>query len=166
VKNVHQIAKTDRSPKALTFGVAARDSNLAALDAPLLHPTERSLDQGAPHATAALSRAHHQIRDLRAPGFHLDGGRAIDPDNTKAQENASALADEDRCVGIAEGRGEQAVDLRLRIGTQGEERFVRRVMLGQRNPECCYPIEVARMRAANAPAVSLRDRVLRQLVSS
>jgi hypothetical protein len=40
------------------------------------------------------------------------------------------------------------------------------VMLGERNPERGDPIEVARMRAANAPAVSLRDRGLRQLVSS
>ena len=149
----------------LAFGVAARDSNLAALDTPLFHPDERSLDQGATHATAALVRAHRQIRDLGALDFHLDGRRAVDPDGTKAQQNAIALADEDGCVGIAEDCGEQAVDLRVRAGAQGKERVARRVMLAERNPERCDPIEVARMRAANAPAISLRGPGLRQLAS-
>jgi hypothetical protein len=40
------------------------------------------------------------------------------------------------------------------------------MMLGQRNPERYDPVEVARMRAANAPGVSLRSRGLRQLASS
>jgi hypothetical protein len=39
-------------------------------------------------------------------------------------------------------------------------------MLGERNPKRCDPIEVARMRAANALAVSFRGRGLRQLASS
>ena len=165
VQNVHQIIKTDRFPKAPPFGIAARDSNLAALDAPLFHPTERALDQSAAQSAAALARAHHQIRDLSAPDFHLDGGRAVDPDAAKTQEGAIALVDEDRRVGIAKGRGEQAADLRPRIGAQGKERVDGRVMLGERNPERCDPIEVARMRAANMPGVSLRERGLRQLVS-
>ena len=165
LQNVHQIIKTDRSPEALTFGVAARDSNLAALDAPLFHPDERALDQGASHAAAPLARAHRQIRDLGALDFYLDRGRAVDPDGTKAQQHAIALADEDRCVGIAEDRGEQALDLRVRTGAQGKERVARRVMLGELNPECCDPIEVARMRAANAPAVSFRGPGLRQIAS-
>ena len=166
VQNVHQIVKTDRSPKAPAFGVAARNSNLAALDAPLFHPAERALDQSATQSTAALARAHHQIRDLSALDFHLDGRGAVDPDGTKTQESAIALVDEDRCAGIAKGRGEQAADLRARVGTQGKERVDGRVMLGEHNPERCDPIEVARMRAANAPAVSLRGRGLRQLASS
>ncbi len=165
MQNVHQIAKTDRSPEALAIGVAARDSNLAALDAPLLHPTERAIDQRATHATAALAREHHQIRDLGALNLYLDRGCTIDPDGTKAQQGVVALADEDRRIGIAEGLGEQAVDLRVCIGAQGKERVARRVMLGERNPECCDPIEVARMRTANAPAVSLRGPGLRQLAS-
>ena len=166
MQNVHQIVKTDRSPEALAFGVAARNSNLATLDAPLFHPGERALGQGATHTAAALSRAHHQIRDLGALDFDLDGGSPVDPGGTKAQQGAIALADEDRRVGIAEDRGEQAVDLCVRVGAQGKERVLGRVMLGERNPERCDPIEVARMRAANAPAVSLRGRGLRQLASS
>ena len=150
----------------LAFGVTARDSNLAALDAPLFHPAERALDQGATHATAAGAREHHQIRDLGALDFDLDGRRAIDPDGTKTQKSAIALVDEDRGFGIAKGRGEQAANLRVRVGTQRKERFASRVMLGQPNPECDDPVEVARMRAANAPAVSLRGRGLRQLASS
>jgi hypothetical protein len=143
LQNVHQIAKTDRSPEALAFGVAARHPNLATLDAPLFHPAERALDQGAAHATAALWRANHQIRDLGAPDFQLDGGRAIDPDGTKAQESAIALADEDRRVGIPEDRSEQALDLRLRVGTQRKERVDRRVVLAERNPERRDPLEIA-----------------------
>jgi hypothetical protein len=143
LQNVHQIAKTDRSPEVLAFGVATRDSNLAALDAPLFDPAERAFGQGATHAAAALWRAHHQIRDLGALDFDLDGGRAIDPDGTKAQQGAIALADEDRCVGISEDRSEQALDLRLRVGTQGKERVGSRVVLAERNPERCDPIEVA-----------------------
>jgi hypothetical protein len=166
VQNVHQIVEADRSPEALAFGVATRDSNLTALDTPLFDPAERALDQGATQAMAALARAHHQIRDLGAPDFHLDGGRAVDPDGTKAQQRAIALIDEDRCIGIAEDRSEQAADLRVRVGTQGEERVHGRVMLGERDPERCDPIEVARMRAANVPAVSLRGRELQQLGSS
>jgi hypothetical protein len=166
VQNVHQIVKTDRSPEALAFGVAARNSNLAALDAPLFHPAERALDQSATQATAALARAHHQIRDLSALDFHLDGGRAVDSDGTKTQESTIALVDKDRCVGIVEDRGEQAADFRIRVGTQGKERVHGRVMLCEHNPERCDPIEVARMRAANAPAVSLRGRGLPQLASS
>jgi hypothetical protein len=120
LQNVHQITKPDRSPEALAFGVTARYSNFAALDAPLFHPGERALDQGATHATAALARAHHQIRDFGALDFYLDGGRAVDPDGTKTQQGAIALVDEDRSVGIAEDRGEQAADLRARVGTQGK----------------------------------------------
>ena len=165
MQNVHPIIKTDRPPEALAFGIAARDSNLATLDAPFFHPNERALDQGATHATAAFSRAHHQIRDLGALSFHPDRERAVDPDGTKPQENVIALANEDRCVEIAEGRGEQTVDLRVRTETQGKERVARCVMLGERNPERCDPIQVARMRAANGPAVSLRSRGLRQLAS-
>ena len=149
----------------LAFGIAARDPSLAALDTPLLHPAERTLDQRAADATAALAREHHQIRDLGALVFHLDGGGAIDPDGTKAQQGVIALADEDRCFGIAEGRDEQVVDLCARVGTQRKERLVRRVMLRQRNPERQDPVEVARIRAANAPGVSLRSRGLRQLAS-
>jgi len=166
VKNVHPVPKTDRSPEALAFGVAARDSNLTALDAPLFHPAERALGQGATHATAALAREHHQIRDLGALNFNPDGERVIDPDGTKAQQGVVALVDEDRCFGVSEGRGQQAVDLRVCIGTQGKERFAGRMMLGQCNPERDDPLEVARMRAANAPAVSLRGRGLPQLASS
>jgi hypothetical protein len=143
VQNVHQITKTNRSPEGLALGVETRDPNLTALDAPLFHPAERALDQGAPQATAALAREHHQIRDFGALDFYQDGGRAIGPDGTKAQQSAIALADEDRCFGIAEDRGEQAVDFRVRVGTQGKERFARRVMLGQRNPERCDPLEIA-----------------------
>ena len=149
----------------LAFGVAARDSNLAALDAPLLHPAERALDQRATHATAALACEHHHIRDLGALDFYLDRGGAIDPDGTKAQQGVVALADEDRRIGIAEGLGEQSVDLRARIGTQRKERLIRRVMLRQRNPERQDLVEVARIRAANAPGVSLRSRGLPQLAS-
>ena len=58
------------------------------------------------------------------------------------------------------------MDLRARVGTQRKERLVRRVMLRQRNPERQDPVEVARIRAANAPGVSLRSRGLRQLASS
>jgi hypothetical protein len=166
LKNVHQVTETNRSPEALAFGVCTRDSNFAALDAPLFHPGERALGQGATHATAALWRAHHQIRDLGALDFDLNGGGSIDPSGTKAQQGAVALTDEDRCVGIAESRREQALDLRLRVGTQGKERVDGRVVLGERDPERCDPIEVARIRAANAPAVSLRGRELRQRASS
>ena len=45
MQNVHQIVEADRFPEAPAVGVAARDSNLAALDAPLFHPAERALDQ-------------------------------------------------------------------------------------------------------------------------
>jgi hypothetical protein len=106
VQNVHQIAKPNRSPEVLAFGVEVRDPNLAALDAPLFHPGERALDQRATHAPAALVRAHHQIRDLGPPNFQLNRGRAIDPDGAKAQQSAIALADEDRCLGIAKDRSE------------------------------------------------------------
>jgi len=143
VQNVHQIAKTNRSPEALALGVWARDPNLTALDATLFHPAERALDQSATQATAALAREHHQIRDLGAPNFHLDGRRAIDPDGAKTQEGAIALVDEDRCVGIAEDRGEQAADLRARVGAQGKERVTRSVMLAERNPERCDRLEIA-----------------------
>ncbi len=149
----------------LAFGVEARDPDLAAFDAPLRHPGECALDQLAAHATAPLVRKHHQIRDLGPAHFPLDRGGAVDPDATKAQQGAIALADEDRRLGVAQGRGEQAVDLRFRVGAQAEERVARRVMLAERNPERCDPIEVARVRAANAPAVSLRGRGLRQLAS-
>jgi len=143
VQNVHQIVKTNRSPEVLALGVQARDPNLTALDAPLFHPAERALDQGATQATAALAREHHQIRDLGALDFHLDGRRAIDPDGTKAQESAIALVDEDRGVGVAEDRGEQAADFHARVGAQGKERVTRRVMLAERNPERCDRLEIA-----------------------
>ena len=162
---VHQIAKTNRSPEALAFGVEARDPNLAALDAPLFHPGECALDQPATHAAAALVPTHHQIRDLGPPDFQLDRGGAVDPDGTKAQQGAITLADEDRRLGVAEGRSEQAVDLRFRVGAQGKERVRGRVMLAERNPERRDPVEVARVRTANAPVFSLRGRELRQLGS-
>jgi len=149
----------------LAFAVEARNPNLAALDPPLLHPGECALDQPATHATAALARTHHQIRDLGPPHFPLDRGGAVDPDGTKAQQGAGALADEDRRLGVSEGRCEQAVDLGFRVGAQVEERVARRVMLAERNPKRCDPIEIARIRTANAPAVSLRSRGLRQLAS-
>jgi hypothetical protein len=57
------------------------------------------------------------------------------------------------------------VDLRFRVGAQGKERVSGRVMLAERNPERRDPIEVARVRAANAPVFSLRGRELRQLAS-
>jgi hypothetical protein len=120
LQNVHQIAKTDRSPEALALGVCARDPNLAALDASLFHPGERALDQGATHATAALARTHHQIRDLGALDFDLDGGGAVDSGGTKAQQGTIALADEDRGIGVAEGRREQAMNLCIRVGAQGK----------------------------------------------
>jgi hypothetical protein len=113
-----------------------------------------------------LALEHHQIRDLGAPDFHLDRRRAIDPDGTKAQESAIALVDEDRCVGIAEDRSEQAADLRARVGAQGKERITRSVMLAERNPERCDRLEIAQIRAANAPAVSFRGRALQQPASS
>jgi hypothetical protein len=166
LQNVHQIPKTERSPEALAFGVATRNPDFAALDAPPFDPGERALDKRAAEAAAALVRVHHQIRDLGAPNFQLDGGGAVDPDAAEAQQGASALADEDRCVRIAQDRGEQSVDLRIRVGAQGKEQITRRVMLAERDPERRDPIEVARVRAANAPAVSLRDRGLRQLASS
>ena len=166
VQDVHEITKTDRSPEVLAFRVVARDSYLTALDAPLFHPTERALDQGAPDAAAALAREHHQIRDFGALDFDQDGRRVVDPDGTKAQESAIALANEDHCFGILESRSEEAADLRVRVRTQGEERVTKPVMLGQRNPECYDPVEVARMCASNVPAVSLRGRGLRQLGSS
>ncbi len=166
LQNVHQITKTDRSPEALTFGVCTRNPNFAALDAPLFHPDERALGQGATHAEATLLRAHHQIRDFGALDFDLDGGGAVDPGGTKAQQGAIAFVDEDRRVGIAEGRREQPLDLCTRVGAQGKERVHGRVMLAERNPERHDPIEIAWLRAANAPAVSLRDRGLRQLASS
>jgi hypothetical protein len=165
VQYVHQITETNRSPEALAFGVEARDPNLAALDAPLFHPGECALDQPATHAPAALVRAYHQIGDLGPPDFQLDRGSAVDPDGAKAQQGTIALADEDRRLGVAEGRSEQAVDLRFRVGAQGKERVSGRVMLAERNPERRDPIEVARVRAANAPAVSLRGRGLQQLAS-
>jgi hypothetical protein len=120
LQNVHQIAETNRSPEALALGVCARDSNFAALDAPLFHPGERALGQGATHTTAALARTHHQIRDLGALDFHLNGGGAVDSSGTKAQQGTIALADEDRGVGIAEGRREQAMNLCIRVGAQGK----------------------------------------------
>ena len=162
---VHQITKTNRSPEALALGVEARDPNLAALDAPLFHPGECALDQPATHAAAALVLAYHQIRDLGPPDFQLDRGGAVDPDRAKAQQGALALADEDRRLGVAEGRSEQAVDLRFRVGAQGKERVSGRVMLAERNPERRDPIEVARIRTANAPVFSLRGRALPQLAS-
>jgi hypothetical protein len=166
LQNVHQIAKTERAPEALAFGVAARDPDFAAPDAARFDPGKRALDQGAAHATAALVRAHEQIRDLGAPDFQLDGGGAVDPDATKAQQAVIALADEDRCIRIAQGRGEQAQNLRVRVGAQREQRVTGRVVLAERDPERRDPIEVARIRAANAPAVSLRDRGPRQRASS
>jgi hypothetical protein len=166
VQNVHQIAKTDRPPEALAIGVAACNANFAALGAPLFHPGERALDQGATHAAAALALEHHQIRDLGALDFYLDGRRAIDPNGAKTEENVIALAYEDRCFGIGEDRSKQAIDLRTRVGAQSEERIHGPVMLGERNPERRDPIEIARMRAANSPAVSFRGRGLRQLASS
>jgi hypothetical protein len=120
LQNVHQIAKTDRSPEALALGVCARDPNLAALDAPPFHPDERALGQGATHTTAALSRAHHQIRDLGALDFDLDGRGAVDPGGTEAQQGAIALTDEDLRVGVAQGRREQAMNLCIRVGAQGK----------------------------------------------
>jgi hypothetical protein len=165
LQNVHQIAKADRSPEALALGVCARDPNFAALDAPLFDPDERALGQGATHPSATLLRAHHQIRDLGALDFDLDGGGAVDSGGTKAQQGTIALADEDRRVGIAESRREQALDLCTRVGTQGKERVHGRVMLGERNPEGRDPIEIAWLRAANAPAISFRDRGLPQLAS-
>ena len=132
---VHQIAETNRSPEALALGVEARNPNLAALDAPVFHPGECALDQPATHPAAALVLTHHQIRDLGPPGFQLDRGGTVDPDGTKAQQGAVALADEDRRLGAAEGRSEQAVNLRFRGGAQGKERVSGRVMLAERNPE-------------------------------
>ena len=162
---VHQITETNRSPEALALGVEARDPNLAALDTPLFHPGECAIDQPATHAAAPLVPTHDQIRDFGPPDFQLDRGGAVDLDGTKAQQGAIALADEDCRLGVAEGRSEQAVDLRFRVGAQGKERVCRRVMLAERNPERRDPIEVARIRAANAPDVSLRGRGLRQLAS-
>ena len=162
---VHQITETNRSPEALALGVEARDPNLAALDTPLFHPGECAIDQPATHTAAPLVPAHDQIRDLGPPDFQLDRGGAVDPDGTKAQQGAIALADEDRRLGVAEGRSKQTVNLRFRVGAQGKERVSGRVMLAERNPERRDPIEVARIRAANAPDVSLRGRGLRQLAS-
>ena len=162
---VHQIAKTERSPEVLTFGVEARNPDLAALDAPLFHPGECALDQPPTHAPAAHVRAYHQIRDLSPPDFPLDRGGAVDPDGAEAQQSVSALADEDRRLGVAEGRSEQAVDLRFRVGAQGKERIGGHVMLAERNPERGDPIEVTRICTANAPGISRRGRGLRQLAS-
>ena len=149
----------------LALGVEARNPDLAALDAPLPDPGECALDQPATQATAALVSMHHQIRDLGAAHLPLDRGGAVDPDATEAQQGAIALADEDRRLGIPEGRRQQAVDLRFRVGAQLEEWIARRVMLAERNPKRCDPIQVSRVCAANAPAVSLRGRGLRQLAS-
>jgi hypothetical protein len=165
VQNVHQIAETNRSPETLTFGVEARDPNLAALDPPVSHPGERALDQRTTHAAAAFGRTHHQVRDLGPPHFPLNRGCAVDPRGAKAQQGAIAFTDEYGRIGIAEDRGEQAVDLGIRVGAQGKERITRRVMLTERNPEFCDPIEVARIRTANAPGVSLRGRGPRQFAS-
>ena len=150
----------------LAFAVEARNPSLAALDSPLLYPGECALDQPATHATAALVRAHHQIRDLGPSDFQLDRGGTVDPHGAEAEQRASPLADEDRRLGIAEGRRQQAVNLRFRVGAQLEERVARRVMLAECNPKRGNPIQVARVCAANAPAVSLRGRELRQLGSS
>ncbi len=143
VQYVHEITKTDRSPEVLAFGVVARDSNLAALDPPLCHPAERAIDQGTTHTAAALASDHHQIRDLGALNFDHDGGRVIDPDRAKAQESAIALTDEDRGFGVAEPRGEQAANLRVRVGAQGKERIAISVVLAERNPERRDPLEIA-----------------------
>jgi hypothetical protein len=56
VQNVHQIAKTNRSPEVLALGVQARDPNHTALDAPIFYPAERAIDRGATLATAAFAR--------------------------------------------------------------------------------------------------------------
>jgi hypothetical protein len=166
VQYVHEITKTDRSPEVLAFGVVARDPNLAALDPPLFHPAERAIDQGATHTAAALASDHHQIRDLGALDFDHDGGRVIDPNRAKAQESTIALANEDCRFGVAEPRGEQAANLDIRVGAHGKERIAISVVLGQRDPERHDPVEIARMRAANASAVNRRGRGLRQLASS